>query len=434
MKAGLRAPLFFWRFSGDLEDHGISCIAAANLRAALRRKAPERTGKHRREPRKVSSPRSASVAQRKTPGHEDDHRNSGTPRIWFQRPARRGCRCADRACREHEGRAAGRRRRAAAGPARYRALCRRRNAQTSTLRILHSRRSIRSGPTAPTKRRWISLPPGSAIDASDPDAWVFPVRDAALEGVLLRREARRDPLHGAAGGWPVALCGLCVERRREQRAARAGARQARRLSARRRPLAHDPGRERLQGVPPGRPQRGAGLRPDSAVADRDPARCMPTVGVDRDFAHRARPARRPAAVRAGGARTAASATERAAAGYLHGNCGHCHNEQGPLRNLALFLRQTAADGSERAIASTFDQPVKKPAPGLPADAVLRIEPQHPDRSALLKRIASRYPPLQMPPLGTELSRPASRRPAQPLDRRERTGSPSTHRPEKGPTQ
>ena len=25
------------------------------------------------------------------------------------------------------------------------------------------------------KRRWISLPPGTAIDASDPDAWVFPV-------------------------------------------------------------------------------------------------------------------------------------------------------------------------------------------------------------------------------------------------------------------
>jgi hypothetical protein len=26
-----------------------------------------------------------------------------------------------------------------------------------------------------TKRRWISLPPGKAIDGSDPDAWVFPV-------------------------------------------------------------------------------------------------------------------------------------------------------------------------------------------------------------------------------------------------------------------
>jgi len=37
-----------------------------------------------------------------------------------------------------------------------------------------------------------------------------------------------------------------------------------------------------------------------------------------------------------------------------------------------------------------------------ADALLRIEPQHPDRSALMQRIASRYPPLQMPPLGTVL--------------------------------
>ena len=26
-----------------------------------------------------------------------------------------------------------------------------------------------------TKRRWISLPPGTAIDGSDPDAWSFPV-------------------------------------------------------------------------------------------------------------------------------------------------------------------------------------------------------------------------------------------------------------------
>jgi len=101
-------------------------------------------------------------------------------------------------------------------------------------------------------------------------------------------------------------------------------------------------------------------------------------------------------------RYADSATERAALGYLHGNCGHCHNEQGPLRNVGLFLRQTAAAGAERAIASTFDQPLRKPAPGMSADAVLRIEPQHPDRSALMQRIASRYPPLQMPPLGTVL--------------------------------
>jgi hypothetical protein len=34
--------------------------------------------------------------------------------------------------------------------------------------------------------------------------------------------------------------------------------------------------------------------------------------------------------------------------------------------------------------------------------VLRVEPRHPEASALLDRMASRYPALQMPPLGTEL--------------------------------
>jgi hypothetical protein len=46
--------------------------------------------------------------------------------------------------------------------------------------------------------------------------------------------------------------------------------------------------------------------------------------------------------------------------------------------------------------------MKKPAPGQSPDAVLRIEPGHPDRSALMQRVASRYAALQMPPLGTEL--------------------------------
>ena len=42
-----------------------------------------------------------------------------------------------------------------------------------------------------TKRRWIHLPPGTLIDASDPDAWDFPVGHAALEGVLARSAAWR---------------------------------------------------------------------------------------------------------------------------------------------------------------------------------------------------------------------------------------------------
>src|SRR5215207_7085884 len=100
---------------------------------------------------------------------------------------------------------------------------------------------------------------------------------------------------------------------------------------------------------------------------------------------------------------AASPTERAALGYLHGNCGHCHNPQGPLQNVGLFLRQAASASVSPAIASAVGQPVRKPAPGQSPEAVLRIEPGHPERSGIMQRIASRYPALQMPPLGTALT-------------------------------
>ena len=54
------------------------------------------------------------------------------------------------------------------------------------------------------------------------------------------------------------------------------------------------------------------------------------------------------------------------------------------------------------VATTVDVPVKDPAPGQTPDAVLRVEPGHPERSALVQRMASRWAALQMPPLGTDL--------------------------------
>ena len=45
--------------------------------------------------------------------------------------------------------------------------------------------------------------------------------------------------------------------------------------------------------------------------------------------------------------------------------------------------------------------VVDPAPGQSPDAVLRIAPGDPARSALAQRIGSRWAALQMPPLGTE---------------------------------
>jgi mono/diheme cytochrome c family protein len=89
-------------------------------------------------------------------------------------------------------------------------------------------------------------------------------------------------------------------------------------------------------------------------------------------------------------------------GYLHGNCGHCHNSRAQLANLGLFLRQELLLGKQAAVETTVRQPVKKSAPGQSADALLRVDPGHPERSALFERVSSRYPALQMPPLGTAL--------------------------------
>ena len=94
----------------------------------------------------------------------------------------------------------------------------------------------------------------------------FSGRHAAVEGILLRRPADRDALPRAQGRRAVALRRLCVEPGWPRSDARARTRQAQCLRARRRTRAHDPRRQRLQGVPSGRPQRGARLQRAAALA------------------------------------------------------------------------------------------------------------------------------------------------------------------------
>jgi len=42
---------------------------------------------------------------------------------------------------------------------------------------------------------------------------------------------------------------------------------------------------------------------------------------------------------------APSPTARSALGYMHVNCGHCHNDNGPLADVELVLQQKAADAT-----------------------------------------------------------------------------------------
>ena len=97
-------------------------------------------------------------------------------------------------------------------------------------------------------------------------------------------------------------------------------------------------------------------------------------------------------------------TARAALGYLHANCGHCHNDSGPLAALDFHLAQDLSHGylSTRVLDTTFGRPAEIQLRGA-IDRQLRIPPHRDQPSALLLRMQSRIPAVQMPPLGTRLT-------------------------------
>ncbi len=254
------------------------------------------------------------------------------------------------------------------------------------------------------KRRWISLPLGTRIDARDPDAWEFPVgtrfwKEFAFDGRPV--ETRYMELL-PGGDWAFAAYAWDVEGRTAALVPEAGRR-----------FAHDLGQGRFYAIPSTHQCAACHLGGDSAVLgfaalqlsdDRDPNALhvdpAPAPGItlggllERDLITNF-----PDMVPRIPAR---SATERAALGYLHGNCGHCHNVERDLAKLALILRQPVAARRAEARASTLRTPMRRPPAGIRTGTIYRIEAGAPDRSALLQRIASRHPSLQMPPIATAL--------------------------------
>jgi hypothetical protein len=249
------------------------------------------------------------------------------------------------------------------------------------------------------KRRWISLPPGTAIDASDPEAWVFPVGTRLWkEFSFAGRRVETRYLERQADGWRYAAYAWSPDGREAVLVSARGRRNAFPLQGGRShtipavgdcKACHQGGRGEVLGFSALQlsPDRDPGA-PHSEPSDIDLDDLIEQgLLINLPPRHRARIA-------------AASPTERAALGYLHGNCGHCHNADGPLRNLGLVLRHAPEADPPPARATTVGAPLRKPVPGTDAD--LRVAPRSEARSALLQRIASRTAAQQMPPLGTEL--------------------------------
>ena len=256
------------------------------------------------------------------------------------------------------------------------------------------------------KQRWIRLPAGSAIDGSNADAWRFPTGTKLWkEFAHGRRVETRYLEHAADGSWIYATYVWNTAGTEAVLAPDAGIRGASARGGR---------------VPRGAEGHDVPSTTDCRACHEGAA--TPVLGfsalqlarADANAPHAERPA--PGSVDLDGlvrrgllaghsvAETrieASSARERAALGYLHANCGGCHNATGPLRELGLELdyrlvREPGATAPAIATAVGRGSRLR----GADAQVHLRIAPGASAESLLVERMGSRFGALQMPPLGT----------------------------------
>jgi mono/diheme cytochrome c family protein len=259
-----------------------------------------------------------------------------------------------------------------------------------------------------TKSRWVYLPPGSRIDASDFDRWVIPVgtkfwKEFSFAG---RKVETRMIWRASATRWVFATY---LWNEGETDAVLAPAEGVRNVAdvatgkrhsipaqtdcaachgtARPGPL----GFTALQLSPDRDPNaiHGESLKPGMiTLATLLDERLID--GVSRNVLAS------PPRIATSNPRT------RTVLGYLAANCGSCHNGRGEIAALGPILREADllrdADG---VAASLVNQPTKWQIQGKMEGSVL-VDPVTPEQSALLARLRSRSPSSQMPPLGTVL--------------------------------
>ena len=259
------------------------------------------------------------------------------------------------------------------------------------------------------KRRWIHLPAGTSIDASRPDAWEFPAgtrfwKEFSFGG---RRVETRMIERLADGSWRYSTY-LWNEAQTEATLAPArGVPEGVALPAGARAARHVvPGDADCRACHEGRATPVLGFSALQLSPDRDPraphAEPVPAGGVDlRALVARGLVRGLPPQLLAHPPRIdAATPTARAALGYLHANCGSCHDRQGPLAPVGLALaHEVGSRDGMTAVLASVRAPSRFRIPAVAGDS-FRVVPGRPELSALIYRMRSREPVAQMPPLGS----------------------------------
>lgn len=229
---------------------------------------------------------------------------------------------------------------------------------------------------AAVKTRWAQIPEGALIDSSDMDRWTFPVgtklfKEFAKDGKRLETrliwrvadtgDRERDTLFGAY---------LWNESETDAVFAEGGGENLRGTQ-------HDaPSAESCWKCHIGEPGRALGV---TAIQ-------LPSLG---DWPLSDQP-------------QATFAAPNAAMGYLHANCGHCHNPNGSAwssSNMVLRLAATDTDPPATALyRSTVGVALQQ---WIGHGYTDRIVAGDPDMSAIHYRMSQRTANMQMPPLATE---------------------------------
>ncbi len=245
------------------------------------------------------------------------------------------------------------------------------------------------------KRRWIQLPPGTVIDDTDMDYWSFPVgtklwKEFVRDGVRVetRYAVRTGPSEGDWQLMPFAWNALQTDA-----------------------VAVPDGYVNANGtqhdIPPASACGGCHENVKSRVLGFSALQLdynAPLGLMDLDDAigtgivSHVPGATTPHLPLPGGA------TEQAALGYLHGNCGHCHNADSPLVNRPMFRLETGYLGTLET-TRTYSSSVNVIADVDLDGATIVAKPGYPDQSVIIKRMTTTNTAKLMPALGVELVDP-----------------------------
>jgi cytochrome c553 len=259
-----------------------------------------------------------------------------------------------------------------------------------------------------SKRRWIQLPAGARIDATDVDDWQYPVgtrfwKEFSFGG---RRVETRMLWKVADASWITVSYAWNEAQTDAELVPEEGLRGVAEVAKGR---SHSiPARSDCAACH-GAPARPLGFGALQLSTDRDPNAIhgeplrpgMLTVATLLDEGllspARAELVARPPRI------AARSPRARAALGYLAANCGSCHDGRGEIAaNLPALTWRDLAQAGDDVAAGLVGLATRWQVPGAAEGATVAVDSAEPEQSAILARMRSRSPSSQMPPLGTVL--------------------------------